>query len=124
MKRRLEIEGEIEGLSARLMVIESELERLRQSESQLTADNEETVLALRSAEAQHAHKLGSVAEAETNIETARAELLRHTAAAERLQELARQLDSGLEKLAQQAEGLAREGERAAAAHAERSAEFE
>ena len=39
---------------------------------------------------------------------------RHTAAAERLHELARQLENSLEKLAQQAEGLAREGERAAA----------
>ncbi|MGZ8843415.1 MAG: hypothetical protein ACXW18_07115, partial [Pyrinomonadaceae bacterium] len=53
-----------------------------------------------------------------------AELLRHTAGAERLHELARQLESSLEKLAQQAEGLAREGERAAAAHAERNSQAE
>src|SRR5947209_5457219 len=50
------------------------------------------------------------------------ELLHHTAAAERLNELRRQIENALEKLAQQAEGLAREGERAALAHAERTAE--
>src|SRR5437660_725804 len=55
-------------------------------------------------------------------QTARMELLTHTAASERLNELTRQLENALEKLAQQAEGFAREGERAAAAHAERTAE--
>src|SRR5256886_8244239 len=44
------------------------------------------------------------------------------AAAERLNELVRQLENSIEKLAQQAEGLSREGERAAAAHAERNTE--
>src|SRR5581483_6174116 len=63
-----------------------------------------------------------VIHAENEIESARAELLRHTAGVERLNELARQLENSLEKLVQQAEGLEREGERAKAAHAERQAE--
>jgi chromosome segregation protein len=123
-KRRAEIEKEIESLSARLVVIDSELERLRQIEAQLASENEQAILALGSAEETHARKLAQVIEAENEIESARAELLRHTAAAERLHELARQLENSLEKIGQQAEGLAREGERAAAAHAERESEAE
>jgi chromosome segregation protein len=123
-RRRTEIEKEAQALSARLVIIDSELERLRQVEAQLSTDNEQTVLTLRSAEDAHAQKLAQVAQAENEIETARVELLTHTAAAERLNELARQLENALEKLTQQAEGLAREGERAAAAHAERKTEAE
>jgi len=121
-RRRTEIETEVTALDARLLIVESELERLRQAEAQLSTDNEQAVLALRSAEESHARKLGEVVQAENEIESARAELLTHTAGAERLNELARQLEHALEKLTQQAEGLAHEGERAAAAHAERSAE--
>jgi chromosome segregation protein len=123
-KRCAEIEKEIESLSARLVVIDSELERLRQIEAQLASENEQAILALGSAEETHARKLAQVIEAENEIESARAELLRHTAAAERLHELARQLENSLEKIGQQAEGLAREGERAAAAHADRESEAE
>jgi chromosome segregation protein len=121
-RRRTEIEKEVEALSARLVIVESELERLRQAEAKLSTDNEQAVLALRAAEDSHAQRLSEVAQAENEIESARVELLTHTAGVERLNELARQLEHGLEKLAQQAEGLAREGERAAAAHAERSTE--
>lgn len=123
-RRRTEIEMEVAALDARLLIIESELARLRQAEAQLSADNEQAVLALRLAEDSHALKLGEVAHAESEIESARAQLLTHTAGVERLNELARQLEHGLEKLTQQAEGLAREGERAAAAHADRTAEAE
>src|SRR6185295_5817225 len=88
------------------------------------ADNQQATIALRSTEEAHALKLSEVGQAEREIETARLELLTHTAAAERLHELARQLENSLEKLTQQAEGLAREGERAAAAHAERNVQAE
>src|SRR5882672_8865301 len=121
-RRRAEIEREVEALSARMVVIESELERLRGLDATLEAENQQATVALRSAEAAHAQKVAEVAQAENEIETARIELLTHTAAAERLNELARQLENALEKLTQQAEGLAREGERAAAAHAQRTAE--
>ena len=43
-----------------------------------------------------------------------------TAIAERVREIARQLETTLERLAQQAEGLAREGDRAASQHAEKA----
>ena len=123
-KRQAEIEREVEALSARLVVIESELERLRQLDATLDADNQQATVSLRSAEEAQGQRLSGVAQAENEIETARLELLTQTAAAERLNELARQLENALEKLAQQAEGLAREGERAAAAHAQRTAEAE
>src|SRR6266478_3990390 len=122
LKRRAEIEREVEALNGRRSVVESELERLRQLEAQLSAENEKATAELQSAERVYAQKLALVAQGENEIETARMELLTHTAASERLNELTRQLENALEKLAQQAEGFAREGERAAAAHAERTAE--
>src|SRR5262252_10228176 len=121
-RRHTETEREIEALTARFVVIDSELERLGTIEALLSAENQQTIEALRTAEDAHARKIALVLEAENEIESARAELLRHTAAAERLHELARQLENSLEKLAQQAEGLVREGERAAAAHAERNSQ--
>jgi chromosome segregation protein len=121
-KRRAEIEREVEALGTRLVVIESELECLRGLDATLDEENQQATVALRSAEEAHAQKLSEVTGAEKDIESARVELLTHTAGAERLNELARQLENALEKLTQQAEGLAREGERAAAAHAQRTAE--
>ena len=123
-KRRAEIQREVEALSARLVTIESELERLCETDAKLTAENERTTSSLRLAEEAHAQNLAEVAKAEAEIESARAQLLTHTVAAERLSELARQLETALEKLDQQAEGLAREGERANAAFTERSAAAE
>src|SRR3989440_2005370 len=120
--RRAEIEKEVEALSARIVVVDSELERLRAIDAQLTTENDQTVSVLREAEDAHAQKLAIIADGENEIDSARSELLRHTAAAERLNELVRQLENSLEKLVQQAEGLSREGERAAAAHAERNGE--
>src|ERR1051326_5699231 len=116
-KRRTEIEREVAALTDRLSVIESELDRLRSLDSSLTAENEQATSRLRTAEEIHANKLTEIAQAELEIDGARAELLNHTVAAERLHELARQIEGSLEKLAQQAEGLAREGERATVAHA-------
>src|ERR1043166_4829165 len=121
-QRRVEIEREIDGLRGRIVVVDGELERLRAVDTQLSAENDRTVALLRDAEDVHAQKLTSIADGETDIEAARADLLKHTAVSERLRELGRQLENSLEKLAQQADGLSREGERAAAAHAERSAE--
>ena len=123
-KRRSEIESEIAGLNGRLSLIASELERLRQIEAQLDSEHETTNAELLAAEAAYGQKLALVVSGENEIESARIQLLTHTAAVERLNELARQLDSSLEKLAQQAESLAREGERAASVHAERKSEAE
>src|ERR1041385_3417424 len=121
-QRRIEMEREVEALNDRMVVVDRELERLRALDAQLASENDQTVSVLRDAEDAHARKLAAITDGESDIEAARADLLTHTAVSERLRELARQLESSLEKIAQQADGLSREGERAAAAHAERSAE--
>jgi chromosome segregation protein len=88
------------------------------------AEDERDALAQGTAEESYAAKLAGATAAEAEIENARAELLSQTAIAERVREIARQLESTLERLAQQAEGLAREGDRAASQHAERKLEAE
>ena len=118
-KRREEIEGEIKAVRGRILAVEEEIERLAEEDARLRAAAEESAETLQSAEASYGNRLMQVAEAESEIESARAELLSHTAVAERLMEIGRQLESGLERLTLQADGLAREGERAAAIHAER-----
>jgi chromosome segregation protein len=120
-KRREEINAEIEALSSRLELIGSETERLGEQDVRLRAESEESVLSLRIAEEAYAERIAIAATAEAEIERARAELLSHTAVAERLREIGRQLESTLERLSMQAEGLSREGERAVAQHTEHKA---
>jgi chromosome segregation protein len=123
-RRHAEVRNEIERLRERLSVVEEECERLREQESAERVASEETVLLLQTAEARYAQKVVEVTEAEAEIESARAELLTHTAVSERLMEIGRQLESALERLTLQAEGLEREGERAAALHKESAARAE
>ncbi len=123
-KRKSEVETEIEALAARLVLVESECRRLQEEDARLRTEADETTLSLRLVEETHAAKLDIAANAEAAFESARAELLKHTAVAERLREIARQLEGTLERLAIQADGLAREGERAVAQHSERQSEAE
>ena len=106
------------------MLVEAECKRLQEDDVRLRSEADLSAANLRTAEESYAQKLAIASTAETEIETARADLLNHTAVAERLREIARQLEGTLERLAVQAEGLAREGERAATQHAERQAEAE
>jgi chromosome segregation protein len=123
-RRHAEVRNEIERLRERLSVVEDECEQLREQEGAERLASEETALLLQTAEALYGQKVLEVTEAESEIESARAELLTHTAVAERLMEIGRQLESALERLTLQAEGLAREGERAAALHKESAARAE
>ncbi len=123
-KRQTEVDAEIEALSARLVLVEAECQRLQNEDVTLRAQADESAASLLAAEHSHAEKLALAATAEAEIEKARADLLTHTAVTERLREIARQLESTLDRLAVQAEGLAREGERAAGQHAERKADAE
>ena len=123
-KRKTEVEAEIEALSARLGLVEAECKRLQEQDATLRTEADASALLLRTAEEGYAAKLALAASSETEIESARAELLQHTAIAERLREIARQLEGTIERLMTQGEGLAREGERAAAQHAERQTEAE
>jgi chromosome segregation protein len=123
-KRKYEVGAEIDALSERLILVEAECKRLQEDDARLRSEADQSAAGLRTAEESYAEKISLALKAESEIENARADLLNHTAVAERLREIARQLEGTLERLAVQAEGLAREGERAAAQHAERQAEAE
>jgi chromosome segregation protein len=123
-KRKLVVGAEIEALSARLVLVEAECQRLEQEDARLRDQADESASSLRAAEEAYAQKLAAAVASETEIENARAELLTHTAVAERLREIAHQLEGTIERLHVQSEGLAREGERAAVQHAERKVEAE
>jgi len=121
-KRRTDITAELEGLTARLALVEQECGRLETEDAKLREDADQSTVVLRAAEDSYSRKLTAATEAEADIETARGALLTQTAIAERLREIARQLQGTLERLSQQAEGLAHEGERAEAQHVERKLE--
>lgn len=123
-KRKNEVSAEIDALSERLVLVEAECKRLQEDDARLRSEADQSAASLRSAEESYAEKLSLASKAEAEIESARGDLLQHTAVAERLREIARQLEGTLERLGAQAEGLAREGERAAAQHAERQTEAE
>ena len=123
-KRRSEVVAEIESLSERLVLVEAECRRLQDQDVTLRAEADASSISLRAAEESHAEKLALASQAEQEIESARADLLRHTAVAERLREIAHQLEGTLERLGVQAEGLAREGERAERQYQERTTEAE
>ncbi|HEV2882410.1 MAG TPA: chromosome segregation protein SMC [Pyrinomonadaceae bacterium] len=125
LERRVsDITRQMEMVRERLATVEAERETLRAGDAQLRVEAETTARDLQEAEAVYARRVAEVSDAETRIEAARAELLTHTAVAERLSEINRQLEATLERLAAQAEGLEREGERARAAHAEFTAQAE
>ena len=123
-KRKGEVTAEIDALTSRLVLIEAECRRLQQEDARLREEFDQSALQLRTAEESYAGKLAAANAAEIEIENARAELLSQTAIAERVREIARQLEATLDRLSQQAEGLAREGDRAASQHAERKLEAE
>jgi chromosome segregation protein len=121
-ERRAEIEHERTGVSERLALVQSESERLREAEQQQRTADDADALVLQAAEAEYQKRIGEVSRIETEVEAARAELLKHTAATERLQEIARQLESALERQNLQLSGLEHEGERARELHMERVTE--
>jgi chromosome segregation protein len=123
-KRKGEVTAEIEALTSRLVLIEAECRRLQQEDARLREEFDQSALGLRTAEESYAERLSAANAAEIEIESSRAELLSQTAIAERVREIARQLETTLERLSQQAESLAREGDRAASQHAERKLEAE
>ncbi len=123
-KRIADVAQEMDAVRARLAGVEAECESLRAVDTQLREASEETTVLLQAAESAYLQRVAEVAGAETIIDGARTELLHHTAVAERLMEIGRQLEAALERLGVQAEGLAREGERAASAHITAQAEAE
>jgi chromosome segregation protein len=123
-KRNAEVCAETDALTQRLALVEAECLRLQDEDGRMQSESEHTSTSLKTAEEAYAQKLTAALEAEAEIEQVRAELLKQTAFSERLHEIARQLGSTLERLSLQAEGLAREGERATHQYGEKRSEAE
>ncbi|HEX6124357.1 MAG TPA: chromosome segregation protein SMC [Pyrinomonadaceae bacterium] len=110
------LRGEIEAIEQRLKLIESELERLHKEDEAESAEADASRLILQEAEKQYALKLDDVRAIEDELEERRGELLKHSAAVERFDEIARQLDVNAERLAERLSGLEREAIRAEEAY--------
>ncbi len=109
------VRGEIDAVEQRLKLIESELERLHKEDAAESAEADASRLILQEAEKQYAVKLDDVQKIEEELETHRTELMKHTAALERFDEIARQLEANAERLNERLQGLEREAVRAAEA---------
>ena len=106
------LKGEIESTTQRLSLIASEIARLEKDDEKESAEADASRAILQEAEKQYAVKVQDVRQIEADLENRRGELMRHTAAAERLSEVGRQLSTNLERLRERAEGLGRESVRA------------
>ena len=107
------LRGEIAGSKQRLDLLASELERLRADEQHESTEHARAESELRESEDRHRRAAEALAAIEGSMESVRGQLLQHTAAVERFDEIARQLENNLERLAARFEGLEREGQRAA-----------
>jgi chromosome segregation protein len=121
-ERRAEVSDEIETLTARQQNTAGEINKFRAQEEALRGESEAANARQQEAETAYQQRRETLSRAEKEVERARAELLNRTAVVERLAGVGRQLEHTLERLGAQAEGLRREGERAAAAQAEHDAE--
>jgi chromosome segregation protein len=116
------LNSEIEAIEQRLNLVNSELKRLEKEEQKERGEAEKVELDLRQAERKYQTKFDELNEIEAAQEAERAEVLQHTAAAERLTEIERQLENTIERLKERAEGLRREGVRAEETRAEHQKE--
>lgn len=110
------IRGEIAAIEDRLQLIDSELDRLRKEEETESAQADASRLILQEAERAYAEKLEDMRKIEDELELHRSELMKHTAAVERFDEIARQLESNAQRLTERLHGLDREAARAAEAY--------
>ncbi len=112
------LRGEINSTEQRLKLLESEFQKLEAEEQIESTSAGEAETALREAELQQKVKHDHLNRIESSLEAARGDLLQHTAAVERFDEIKLQLESNLAKLTERADGLKREGVRAEDACAE------
>jgi chromosome segregation protein len=111
------LRGEIAASSERLEILTGELERLKKDEERETSEHARTDSELRESEEVYQRESENLAYLERSIETLRASLMQHTGAFERFDEISRQIDSNLQRLSSRAQGLEKEGSRAAETHA-------
>jgi chromosome segregation protein len=107
------LRGEISGSRQRLDLYSTELERLKQEEIGETAEFVRADTELRTAEEANLRESKDLLSIEETLEVHRQELLRHTAAVERFDEIKRQLQFNVEKLESRFDGLGKESLRAA-----------
>lgn len=115
---------EIEAGELRLKDLEIERDQLEKDEQKESSESGAAEVVLREAEDKYRVILDEVREIENNLETNRAEHLKHSTAVERFSEIGRQLQFNLERLTERSAGLERETTRADEAHAGHVAELE
>ncbi len=123
-QRSAVLQGETEAARKRLELIREENRRVAGEEQKEREEAGKAELALREAEKKYREKAAELNLIETGLETERGELLRHSTAVERFAEILRQFENTIERLKERAEGLRREGDRAATAHEEHRQEAE
>jgi chromosome segregation protein len=106
------LRSEVESNRQRMTLIESELERLRVDDEKEGAEADASRLILQEAEKIYSTKIEDVRAIETEVESKRGELLQHSTAVERFDEVASQLNTNLKRLNERVEGLKAEGTRA------------
>ncbi|MEJ7623899.1 MAG: chromosome segregation protein SMC [Pyrinomonadaceae bacterium] len=98
--------------TARLSLLAGELERLDREEKAESAAYARAESELRDSEETHRRELESLVAIESSIDSMRASLMQHSGAAERFDEIGRQLASNLERLQTRHSGLERESAKA------------
>ncbi len=110
---RLEtLRGENLSIEERIKLAASEIKRLRQDEERENAEADASRLLLVEAEKQWSEKVEVVRAIEEKLEAARKILIQHSAAAERFDEIRRQLTLNAERLEERSKGLENEARRA------------
>src|ERR1035437_5433977 len=105
------LRGEIETSESRLAILATEIERLGADERRESAEHAKAAAPLDESESEHVRTSEALAAIEASVEAIREQLMQHTAAVERFDEIARQLENNLQRLGSRAEGLEREGKR-------------
>ncbi|MGE3465994.1 MAG: chromosome segregation protein SMC [Pyrinomonadaceae bacterium] len=106
------LRGEIASSRQRLEMLSGEIDRLKREEQHESSEHAKAEANLRESEEQHRAEAESLAAIESSIDSLRNELMQHTAAAERFDEIGRQVADALERLEMRAAGLETEGSRA------------
>ncbi len=119
LKARAEaIELEIAAAAERLKLAASERERLEVEDQKESTEADSSRLILVEAEKQYSDKVEEMRRIEADLDSRRSELMKHSAAAERFDEITRQLEFNLERLSERSAGLAKEAARAEETHDE------
>ncbi len=99
---------EIAASEERFKLLAGELERLKEEEQHEAAEHAKAEASLREAEDDHRREADALAAIEISIETLRNDLVQHTAAAERFDEISRQVGGNLTRLQTRLGSLERE----------------